>query len=573
MTKSQRSYTIWQYNKARVNRELDPIENVYSKGNNPDTITPRSNPIMEMFKQSHWSSTPPPFNSEIHAAKEFEDSELEELLNDPEFHNFLDNPQPSGSGIQNQIETPIEVDEVEISEGIDEEMPGQGNKRARPNDAADSNLSTGSKTVAGGRGYSGGFGQDMGPNTMVPQPKNFSNSGGLSFHQVHRFTSKGSAYAVIVGSATTGSLTANDQSMQTPLAEIPWDRPFMYMTPRDYNALPPGSYAKSVSISITCRNPQIGFETGGSTSTQATLNHNKHIITAVGLNTRTVGTNRKVTFGTASAPMVPTTSVDATYNTFQPAMYGYGNSEADFTSNVPASLFGVDIVLENYYAMWAMSKVFADANPTSHKGGWPSLIEHIQEFNMNDFVGGTILQEEYHFKRCPLKAQLRAINCDSTTLHDYPSGSEQKQMDRITINTLPALDLANTTEQFRISQMSKNAFPIVGYNEVMERGAYCQSINKGSQSVPVQPSIHIAMKPIPKISGTIVNRLPTEWTTVNAFFEVECKLEVGFAMPNHYPHGGSTHNVEIEGIQMGISGATYDEHVPIKFNQYQTTYT
>lgn len=411
---------------------------------------------------------------------------------------------------------------------------------------------------------SGGFGTDMGPNTMVPRPMNNRNPGKLSFHQVHRFSGRALRFRPHVGSATTESLTISDVAMVTPLVEIPWDRPFMYMTPRDYNSLPPGSYATNCRVKITARNPQISFETGSSATNQATLNHNKHLVTAIGLNTRVKGTNRSITASNMDPGM---TSLDAIYSTFTDALYGFQQGDAGFETLIPASLMGVPFELSNYYCMWSYSDAFVTANPTLFKPGWPSLIEHIQEYNMNDVIGSTIIDETYNFNCCPLKAQLDAIHVQTTSSFAFATGSEQKELILNSLSALPNLPTSDTSETLSFQTATRDDFPLVAYEDVMERGSICKKINKGKQSVPVQPSMHIGMIPIPKMAGTKdSNGLINQFTDAYPYYEVETFLDVSFSMPNHFSHG-TGHNVEEEGSMLGLN-LNLNPNLPVRFNNY-----
>ncbi len=444
---------------------------------------------------------------------------------------------------------------------------GRSNKRAHTDMESDID-----KTAAGptGSASAGGFGEDMGPEVMIYQPKNFENTQTFNFEQVHRFTSKGLPYTPMVGEANVG-ISANNLLMITPLANIPWDRPYMYMSPGDYNNLPPGSHATECHISITCRNPQIGFETGSTTTETATLNHNKHIITAVGLNKRIQGTNRLISYGDTS-PMKPTaTATDsAEHAALHTAMYGYKNSLAASETTVPASLMGVDIELDAYYCLWGQSKAYVDGKTGANDAGWPSLIEHVQERNMNNSIGHIIMDESYTFKACPLTAPLESINMSAVDDHDFMIGSKVEQMSSCKVSNLVNATPGVTTFNVTGRLFNTPNVPVVGYEDVMEKGASMQRILTPHGIVPIQPSIHVAMKPIPKISGVIKDKQPTEWTTVNAFYEVKTHLTVVSKAPNHYAHS-KRHNVENEEQYVGTK-ALVNTNVPVIFNQYSTVY-
>lgn len=453
---------------------------------------------------------------------------------------------------------------VSSSDDKNQEMP----KHGRDEDMEISSAGSGGL----GSAASGGFGSDMGPNVIIPRPRNFKNSGTLNFHQLHRFVSRGVAYTPSAIAAE--GVTTADLLMFTPLAEIPWDRAFLYLTARDLSSLPQGSYAKNVRIKITVRNPQIGFETNVSDSDLATLNHNKHMITAVGLNKRVLGTSRRLSF-LEGAPMVPVTSTFSQYGDLRTAMYGYPNNNALIDSTVPASLFGVDIPLDNYYTCYNTSFLGSTVLNTQH-AGWPSLIEHIDEFNMNDVIGSTVVDESYTFKCAPLKPQLGAIfplPLDRGS-PQFNVGSRTVQSGRLATASLPNTATSNTSDSFIVVNSSKSLFdaistaPIDRHLTLLEQGQICKKINQTDSDIVVQPSVHVAMKPIPKIGNNIL-ATPVAWTTVHAFYEVETFMEVGFAMPNHFSHG-TGHNVEIESIMLATDGVI-DNTSPIIYDKYPTS--
>ncbi|MGS0330163.1 hypothetical protein ACUOOS_25220, partial [Escherichia coli] len=101
--------------------------------------------------------------------------------------------------------------------------------------------------------------------------------------KVHRFTTFGLAYKPIsITRGGTGN-TWTDVFMTTPLAEIPWNRLFMYMNPSEYALLPNGSQVIDLHIKIRQRNVRVAFQTNSSSSELATLNQNKNAIFADGL--------------------------------------------------------------------------------------------------------------------------------------------------------------------------------------------------------------------------------------------------------------------------------------------------
>ena len=101
------------------------------------------------------------------------------------------------------------------------------------------------------------------------------------YRKVHRFLSFGIAYDIL---KFTGSDKQVYNMMTTPLAKIPWDRPYLYLNQAEYSILSEGAHMESVRVTVICRNVRIAFPTNSSDSNLATLNQNKDIVVAQGLN-------------------------------------------------------------------------------------------------------------------------------------------------------------------------------------------------------------------------------------------------------------------------------------------------
>lgn len=67
--------------------------------------------------------------------------------------------------------------------------------------------------------------------------------------KVHRFLTWGIAYDILSRTETTDP-KETWLYMTTPLAHVPWDRPYFYLTPAEFNALPDGAVAKHVKVTI-----------------------------------------------------------------------------------------------------------------------------------------------------------------------------------------------------------------------------------------------------------------------------------------------------------------------------------
>ncbi len=447
------------------------------------------------------------------------------------------------------------------------EEPGAAMQGAKRQKTGDSGLNPTASPV--GTASSGSFGGDNGPATHVPKPFNSSNGGSFTYSKVHRIVSKGIPYTLL-DALVSPPLTAEDTLMVTPLTPIHWEYPFFYLSPREFNSLPPGSYAKSCKFSVIVRDPQIAFQTGGSDSEEATLNHNKHFIVAKGLSDSTVGTNRRITF-TPNDPMKPMSSAVVDHSDLIISMYGVDQESASWNESIPASLFGIDMVANNYYCLWNYNKTYVLNNPAAQKCGWPSFIDHLDEMNMNKFVGTEILSASYNFGHAPLTAQLPSIINDRNSTHITNIGSQFPVLNVLTVTNLPVLTGLNTRDEVSIVSCDKDKYKVGSYNSTMEKSTLNRKLRSGGHDGPDhQPSHHIAMKAIPKIGTATDNLQASQFTQVHAFFEISCSIEIGYSMPNYYPHG-TGHNVQPGSIMLG-SGATYNDTFPNRFGEVPITY-
>ncbi len=260
---AQKIYSYVQYNKSRARAGL-----AYVKF--PENEV--QNLISDKLKNyaSHVTSTttakPPPITT------------ISSLL-DPELNELIENDQ----GLAKALEFISANDPVKnyVSSGggskrqrVDTEDPKEGTSRTHPTvspettkepstegtttstptsmvlpgTGRDDDMEVGSDAAAGegtaqGRGYSGGFAHQSGPITTVARPRNFSNAGGLTFEKVHRVLAYGLAPTNLAHPLNDDAAsTVNIRLLTTSLMEIPWDRPFFYLSPGELTSLPIGSY-------------------------------------------------------------------------------------------------------------------------------------------------------------------------------------------------------------------------------------------------------------------------------------------------------------------------------------------
>lgn len=593
LNRSHKSYAIMQYNVARKNRKLKPINNPFAKDGTPimsesgvETVTPLSTrgqkieplgkgPLVQMFDKGHKANR----DQEIKQLEAFfntdEGMDILNTINESENNaesGHVSEPQPGPSGVKRQktdhstTEQPSTTKEgTVLAEDVDMVLPGTG-------DNTDMDHSGSRKGAS-----SGGFSTGTGPEINVSKPQNGLNSGGLSYSKVHRILGYGLAKALL----PEGSVLDNNQYlMTTSLLEIPVDRLLLYMNPGELAALPPGCYATSVSVSVVQRNPRVAFETASSTSTLATLNQNKFGIKAIGLNKkpglRVV--NRRITAYNATEPMIPTAQAIPDYNDLLVPMYGHSQGVASFNGidAIPATSFMMPMAFPYYLCCWNYGNNAQSA--TRQNPGWYSLAEHVDEFDMAATTGTKIIDYTYEFKYAPLKPQLQGVDYMSSFTGNtayrnvaYTDGNS-KQTNKVAITNLPTTDTYQTTEVNTIIPTSSIAFNRTAtLVDLIEQGQRLTKINTGKKECFVQPSVHIGISPVPRLTTASNVILPNSWTDVQGYYEVTSHINIAFAMPHHNTMYTS-HNVEIDSVQMGVNSVLSTD-TPIRFGKYPELFT
>jgi hypothetical protein len=212
------------------------------------------------------------------------------------------------------------------------------------------------------------------------------------FRKVHRFTTFGLAYKPITIPRGSSGNTWNDVYMTTPLAEIPWNRLFMYMNPSEYSLLPNGSQVIHLHIKIRQRNVRVAFQTNSTTTELATLNQNKNAICADGLLQYCGGENVAPTAFATNQAMIPTAITtqlpNSSYNQFIDQFYGVQNSAPGFLTGSPRHQFGIPYILPFYYAV-------QNSDNDLSLSGWPCLQEYYREFNADETSNTVFLERSY----------------------------------------------------------------------------------------------------------------------------------------------------------------------------------
>lgn len=624
LNRSQKGYAISMYNKARANKGLDPIPNPFRKDgsaiyeNSPgdETITPRTtgkqkiSPLnrkaLNTFvgKVVGQSKHPGPLLELFEKQRErlgnyYDDPDLMDLLENYEFKTESTDQagvsgNQAGSSKRKEPDTPTE--ETQEQRPPPNNQPEAQTEGTMVANAAGTAMETDDSRINRGANSSGALASGSGPITTVARPMNFANAGNMVFQKVHRVLTYGFAPTPVPLPFETGQ-TQSFLLMTTSLCEIPWDRPFFYLSPGEYDSLPKGCYVKNVSVEIVQRNPRVAFQTASSQTSLATLNQNKFGIKAVGLNAKQGirVTNRIYSSIDSNEPMVPLLTEEAQYSKLDKAMYGVKNStpmlleEPGFNKRVPATCFLSPLAFPNYLTCWNYSQ--ADTNTlVGAEPGWYSLAEHVNEFDMSASTGTMILKADYKPTYAPLTAQtafaeylmgktatITASNGMDFNTFTYTDSDVSKTVTNVTINNVDAIAGANPNESTAVDNtFAKSRFDVeatTGRLKWMEKGQICKNIDSGMSNKCVQPSIHIGVSPVPRLTSTSNLIQSASWTDVQAYFEVKATMEVGYQFPHHNTHQ-SEFNVESYNVKLSAaSNITAKEDYPIRFGKYNQQFT
>lgn len=436
---------------------------------------------------------------------------------------------------------------------------------------------TAQAAAGGGRGFSGGFANATGPEVYVKRPQNHSNPTKFKFEKTHRILGYGIASVNLDHENSTG--IASMRLMTTSLQEIPVDRPFFYLNPGEWESLQsvPGAHITKVKVTVVQRNPRVAFETGASTTSLATLNQNKFGLSAIGLNSKSglrVTSRRISEFGTATEPMIPTATTVATYNDIDKAMYGSNQTEVDFNTTRPAEPFMIPMTIPNYLCCW--NNGYDTSSNTRLATGWYSLNEHVTQFDMQATAGKVIVDYEYTPSYAPISVQLpycEYLNGNqggqNASNLQYNDGDATKQFTRINISGMTSSKTANPGETFSVSPTSLGSFDqnIIDRTALLEKGQILKNIDSSSNTKCVQPSLHIGISPVPRLTSSANTILPNSWTDVQSYYEIHTECWVEAFSPHHNTHQTQFH-VETHDIKMGVYGIKLNSNYPVRFGKY-----
>lgn len=274
-----------------------------------------------------------------------------------------------------------------------------------------------------------------------------------TYHKKHRFLTAANAN-VILAEAASGTVPKRF-ALTTAMASIPWEYLFMYMSPAEYNRMKeyPGTRAISCHVTVKAWNTRVAFQTGDTTSSNATLNQNKFLQVAKGIRSIPfiVSSNRRYKY-TPTEPMIPTGFNDQTSEEYRDglktAMYGYDNNSPNFTKAPPANATGAEIYLQDYLTIYTIDATATDADKT-YLPGFPPYKDFIEEFDASACINGVVASMDYEFGYAPLVPNYAAVpinRISTTSTQTFPIGT------------------SNETSGAKIVDASQEALPLQSFN-------------------------------------------------------------------------------------------------------------
>lgn len=373
----------------------------------------------------------------------------------------------------------------------------------------------------------------------VPRPSFHAFKGGQFLRKTHRFYTYGFDYTIIK-STLANQTRISDYVFLTPLAEVPWNRYFLYMSPSDFAIVPKATRVVSCSVSVHYRNVRQSFETNATTSDRAQLNEAHDIMVLKRGNQIMNAVNVRIK-GVDKANYKPTTIEDIgsnmTYEEWVGFFYGLKQSHSKFNELVPYHQYGKQFSPNVYYGIGA-------AVPTAGDPGMYCLAADVERYDSIQVAGKAVAQMNYA-PRCswikpPPKSVFTAFpNPNDTALaaglnYKVPTGGKQFQVGQ--------MEYSADTSVVGI-QKEKHATNTVGpytknaqITDIMEQSQYVFNMQGADQLPQSQPWLHVGVAPT--YVTTIDDIIPgtaRKVSDIRPEFEVVCEMYIESEFGTMYP--------------------------------------
>lgn len=599
MSRSQKAYTIKQYNKARKTQGLSSVDNPFKSNRsgflNPDgaeTITPKTpskDPIRDIGKKATASvrrGQGPIIDSLRNAGRIGEDRQraieageiqsLNEFFQSDEGKAYLETianqndiaeseqfsgeeaptrqlpraeaegvPGPSGVQTRGQKRRLEEQGQAERPPQPDGDMAG-GDRGSRQRGGE--SMDTGPPAAAaaaktGGAKADGGFDSSQGPEGYIPTSGYQHGSGFMVFEKMHHLKSFGVPFLNILRDAAAKLTT-------TPCAEIPWDKIFFYMSEAEFNLIPAGSNVVKCEVVIHNIVSSTQYPTGGTEASTATFNHPKIGVLGFDLIRKCRGGyDMKYVMSSTKEMKVDSVAVPD-YEDFIKAQYGTDQSSDTWdTDALPGTQFPIPYNLYNYFCVAQPSKAAAATKgfTAANSPGYENFGSQITQFNLNDKTWDEVFRREYSFTSAPIGTPFKHLEITTEDVDQSVGNNLYANVRRKVTNIGPTEDMTITES---IVPSKESGINLVTYKGLIEQGSnYC--VGDAPHKPSRQPTIHFGMKAIPKLSSLTNATRADEFVHAEVFFVVKAKITIN---TNSYPNRfiqPKVFNVPIEGTHSG----------------------
>lgn len=401
--------------------------------------------------------------------------------------------------------------------------PKRARTEAGPSTAADS-----AKKLPGTARDQGGIPGEGGPRSFrLPHPRSLVHSHVRFYSKMHKVLTYGIAYKNINVISGIPPITTN--YLSTPLCNVPWDWLFWYLNPSEFALLPNQSSVTKCKVSILQRNVRIAFPTNSTANNLATLNQNKDVITAIGLNKKVDAVHVKYTGFDATQPMIPNALarfVNSDYQNLNNELYG---TSANVGTVVPRHQVGIPMQLPIYLAL-------IYENPeTAPQDGWECLQAYYNDVDADATSGGVLLEHEYHpvcgLCKAPDRQVIRKLRNQTITI---PRGSHVLDPQSTTVgiasNQVNETSTVNTNTTRDFSSLN-DTYQLIEKSQQFFEGVFQRPVPR------VQDSIHIGVQPtIALTTANLVNdQSNNSFTDTQAYFEIHAEIEINTAYPTYRP--------------------------------------
>nr|UCS96329.1 MAG: VP2 [Parvoviridae sp.] len=349
------------------------------------------------------------------------------------------------------------------------------------------------------------------------------------YRKVHRFLTFGIAYDVI-----QKGTDAYSYFMTTPLAKIPWDRPYLYINPAEFAQLPDGAHCERVRINVISRNVRIAFPTNSTASNLAKLNQNKDLIIFQGINKQVHMLYEFYNDFHKDQPMIPAGFDFETEQQHQDLVKDmYGPTDITKDQTVPRHQMGIPTPLPWY-------GIIPYSNPFNTNPGFPCLQHYYKDVDADSVVGNEITSIEY-------KPSVGLLTQPIQSLYQgYPSITDQQVVD------IPRASMRLRSQVTSIGYTTAAApsaakISDADYQEIgnqfqcsittpLEKSQWVRTGNFMGPNVQAQDSFHIGLQPVVALTtASLQGQSNSSFTDSQAYFEVIAEMEVNCSWPTPWP--------------------------------------